>query len=80
MLEHRKTARNFLKYATLREYEQVIKQARLNKKQLKILELKLFRNQQNFQIANYLHCSTENIQNDLKEIYEAVNRALKATR
>lgn len=77
MNELTRAGKNWLIHSTKSEFYDVISEAKLSPRQVKVCTLKFLDNLMNYQIAMQLNVSVKTVEKDLQKIYIAVNRILK---
>lgn len=77
MRDFRKFARKVLNYATLTDFYELIREAKINDEDTEIIVLKFVQGFSIVQIAEKLHCSPEKIKASIKRSYDRVYKVLK---
>lgn len=71
-----KLVRQWLKESNLHTFEDVVREAKLTKRQLSIIKRKFLDGDLNYQIASELNVSVETIDKDIKNAYKSIARLI----
>lgn len=71
-----KSTRNWLVQSSKHSFYEVIEEAKITPRQMKIVEMRFVKGLTNYQIAMELNVSTKTVEAEIKNAYKAVNRIL----
>lgn len=73
---HRKMTRHWLNASSRRAFYEVLAEAKITPRQMRICEMKFVEDMANYQIAMKLNISTKTVDREISTAYKAVNRVL----
>ncbi len=72
-----KSARDWLIQSSRRSFYEILEEAKITPRQMKIAELRFVKGMLNYQIAMELNISTKTVEKDINIAYKAVSRVLE---